>query len=91
MRLAHRVAPERTWVYSGSSDTVVPPANSKLYVQGAKLPLDHHVELPADHYSGIVFLPSIIQEIARLASEPVDAGNAGNDKAEPVNTDAKAK
>jgi hypothetical protein len=91
MRLAHRVSPERTWVYSGTKDTVVPPANSKLYVQGAKLPQEHHVELPADHYSGIVFLPSIIQEIARLASEPVEVGNTDAGKADSVNTDGKAK
>lgn len=91
MRLAHRVSPERTWVYSGSKDTVVPPENSKLYVQGAKLPQEHHVELPADHYSGIVFLPSIIQEIARLASEPVGVVNAEPEEAGSINTDSKSK
>jgi hypothetical protein len=47
--------------------------------------------LPADHYSGIVFLPSIIQEIARLASEPVEVGNTDAGKADSVNTDGKAK
>ena len=78
-------------VYSGSKDTVVPPANSKLYVQGAKLPQEHHVELPADHYSGIVFLPSIIQEIARLASEPVGVVNAEPEEAGSINTDSKSK
>jgi hypothetical protein len=74
LRLAHRVAAEKTWVYSGDKDTVVPPKNSKQYVDAAKLPQGHHVELPADHYSGIVFLPSIIQEIAKIASEPTAQG-----------------
>ena len=74
LRLAHRVAAGKTWVYSGDKDTVVPPKNSKLYVDAAKLPQGHHVELPADHYSGIVFLPSIIQQIAKIASEPAAQG-----------------
>jgi dienelactone hydrolase len=80
LRLAHRVAAGRTWVYSGDKDTVVPPKNSKLYVDAAKLPQGHHVELPADHYSGIVFLPSIIQQIAKIASEPATDGVEGSDR-----------
>ena len=74
LRLAHRVAAGKTWVYSGDKDTVVPPKNSKQYVDAAKLPQGHHVELPADHYSGIVLLPSMIQEIAKIASEPTAQG-----------------
>lgn len=41
----------------------------RLFVCGtaeaAKLPDGHHVELLADHYSGVVYLPLIIQEIRR--------------------------
>ncbi|MFN7732176.1 MAG: C45 family autoproteolytic acyltransferase/hydrolase [Pirellula sp.] len=70
LRLAHRVAPERTWLFSGTHDTVVPPASSHAFATAARLPGDHHIELPADHYSGIVFLPGVIEQIAKVASEP---------------------
>ena len=70
LRLAHRVAAEKTWLYSGTHDTVVPPESSKKYAIAAKLPEGHHIELPADHYSGVVFLPSMIQEMSKLASQP---------------------
>lgn len=69
LRLAHRVAPEKTWLFSGTHDTVVPPENSKAFANAAKLPEGHHVEMPADHYSGVVFLPSVITQMAALASE----------------------
>ena len=69
LRLAHRVAPEKTWLFSGTHDTVVPPENSKAFATAAKLPDGHHVEMPADHYSGVVFLPSVIVQMASLASE----------------------
>lgn len=70
LRLAHRVAPAKTWLYSGTHDTVVPPASSKAFVDAARLPSSQHIELPADHYSGVVFLPGVIQQIAKVVSEP---------------------
>ena len=69
LRLAHRAAAERTWLFSGTHDTVVPPVSSKKYADAAKLPEGHHIELPADHYSGVVFLPSVIQQMATLAAQ----------------------
>jgi hypothetical protein len=69
LRLAHRVAPTKTWLYSGTHDTVVPPASSKAFVDAAKLPEGQHIELPADHYSGVVFLPGVIHQIADVVSE----------------------
>ena len=69
LRLAHRVAADKTWLYSGTHDTVVPPVSSKKYADAAKLPTGHHIELPADHYSGVVFLPSVIEQMAELACQ----------------------
>jgi dienelactone hydrolase len=69
LRLAHRVAPSKTWLYSGTHDTVVPPASSKAFVDAAKLPAEQHIEMPADHYSGVVFLPGVIRKIADVVSE----------------------
>lgn len=63
LRLAHRINPAQTWVYSGKYDDVVPPASSKALVDAAKLPEGHHIELPADHYSGVIFLPAVMTQI----------------------------
>ncbi len=63
-RLAHRLAPDRTWLYSGRFDDVVPPRNADLLAEAARLPADHHVRLAADHYTGIFYLPAILAEVA---------------------------
>jgi dienelactone hydrolase len=63
LRVAHRLDPRTTWLYSGKYDDVVPPACSFALAEAAKLPKEHHVELPADHYSGVIFLPVVINEI----------------------------
>lgn len=65
LRLAHRIDSENLWLYSGKYDDVVPPASSFALAKAAKLPAGHHVELLADHYSGVVFLPMIIQDIRK--------------------------
>lgn len=65
LRLAHRIDPENLWLYSGKYDDVVPPASSFALAEAAKLSDGHHVELLADHYSGIIYLPMVIQEIRR--------------------------
>ncbi|MFM7058591.1 MAG: alpha/beta hydrolase family protein, partial [Planctomycetota bacterium] len=66
LRLAHRLQPASTWLYSGRYDDVVPPACSKALVDAAKLPPEHHIELAADHYSGVLYLPLVINRIAEL-------------------------
>jgi dienelactone hydrolase len=65
LRLAHRIDSDNLWLYSGKFDDVVPPASSFALAAAAKLPDGHHVELLADHYSGVVYLPMVIQEIRR--------------------------
>lgn len=69
LRLAHRLDPNRTWVYSGKFDNVVPPISSIRLVESAKLPKDHHIEMLADHYSGIVFLPFILNHMKKRVFE----------------------
>lgn len=63
-RLAHRYRPDRTWIYSGRYDDVVPLANCQLLADAAGLPDDHHVVMEANHYSGIVYLPMVMARIA---------------------------
>lgn len=68
VRLAHRVDPQATWLFSGMFDTVVPPANSLALAKAAGLDARHHVQLPANHYSGIIFLPLVLDHIREVVS-----------------------
>lgn len=73
LRLAHRVDPARTWLYTATYDQVVPQRNSSLLAEGMRLDPSHRVSLAADHYTGIVFLPFVlqhmVQQIDALAAE----------------------
>lgn len=80
LRLAHRINPAGTWLYSGAFDTVVPPSSSLALVKAAHLPDDHHIEFPADHYLGIIFLPQAVQQISQRMLEPL-AVHAATDPA----------
>ena len=73
LRLAHRIDPQTTWLYSGQLDDVVPPACSQALAAAARLPEDHHIVLPVDHYSGIVLLPKILLEIHQAMVAPRSA------------------
>lgn len=70
LRLAHRIDPHRMWLYSGKFDDVVPPASSRALATAAQLPADHHIELAADHYSGILLLPTVLLEIRQRMLAP---------------------
>lgn len=63
LRIAHRLDPATTWLYSAQFDTVVPPANSRRLARCAKLEPSHHIEMLADHYSGIIYVPYILTHI----------------------------
>jgi len=64
-RLAHRLDPQRTWLFSGIRDTVVPMKSALALAQSARLADNHHVKMPTDHYTGIVLLPSMCRLIAK--------------------------
>jgi dienelactone hydrolase len=63
LRLAHRLDPDRTWLYSARYDDVVPPRHAALLAEAAGLSEDHHVQLHADHYTGVVYLPLVLAQI----------------------------
>lgn len=63
-RIADRLNAERTWLYSGTKDTVVPPRHAQVLAEAAGLDAKHHIQLNADHYSGTIYLPIIITHIA---------------------------
>ncbi|MFM8893456.1 MAG: neutral/alkaline non-lysosomal ceramidase N-terminal domain-containing protein, partial [Planctomycetia bacterium] len=63
-RLAHRYRADRTWIYSAKYDDVVPPAHARLLAEAAGLPADHLLQMEANHYSGIIYLPMLLARIA---------------------------
>jgi dienelactone hydrolase len=65
LRLAHRINPGATWLYSGIYDTVVPARCSLALAKEAGLAADHQIQFPADHYLGIIYLPQAVQEISK--------------------------
>ncbi len=65
LRLAHRIHPEETWLYSGRLDKVVPPSNSLALAKAARLSDDHHIEFDGDHYLGIIYLPQAVGKITQ--------------------------
>lgn len=72
-RIAHRLDARMTWLYSGKYDTVVPPANAAALAEAAKLAPLHHIQMPANHYSGLLYLPFVLDHIAGKIRAP-DAG-----------------
>ncbi len=63
LRVCHRLDPQRTWLYSGIYDKVVPLKNATALAKAARLEKQHHIQMLADHYTGIVFLPSVLDEM----------------------------
>lgn len=62
-RIAHRLDPARTWLYSASYDKVVPPENALALAKAARLESGHHIRMLANHYSGIIYLPVVLKDI----------------------------
>lgn len=70
LRVAHRLDPDRTWLYSGTLDDVVPPKHCDQLAETAGLADDHHLRLHATHYSGIIYLPVVLAQIhAHITAE----------------------
>jgi dienelactone hydrolase len=69
LRLAHRIRPAETWLYCGKFDTVVPPRCSEALAKAAHLADDHFIEFSANHYSGVVYLPTVVEQISKRMNE----------------------
>ncbi len=70
LRVAHRLDPNRTWLYSGKFDEVVPPEHCERLAKAAGLADDHHLQLHATHYSGMIYLPVVLAQIhAHITAE----------------------
>jgi dienelactone hydrolase len=71
LRLAHRIRPETTWLFSGKFDDVVPPACSHALAKAASLSAEHHIEMPVDHYSGVILMPKVLLDMAKIMKSAV--------------------
>lgn len=67
IRLAHRIRPEYTWLYSARFDTVVPIKNADAFAKAAGLSDKHHLKFLADHYTGIVYVTLMLDHMAKHA------------------------
>ena len=65
LRLAHRLDPQTTWLFSATRDQVVPPPHAFKLAEAAKLTDGHHTQLWADHYTGIIYVPVVVEAIAK--------------------------
>ena len=80
LRLAHRLDPETTWLYSAIDDDVVPLENARQLAEAIKLDAAHHPRLPGDHYSVALFFTTIIDHVAEQieasasTDEPASSG-----------------
>ncbi|HCS50770.1 hypothetical protein [Rubinisphaera sp.] len=62
-RFASGVQAEKVWLYSGKYDQVIPLENAISFAKAANLTPTHHILMPANHYSGIIYIPAIMQHI----------------------------
>ncbi|MDB5345656.1 MAG: abhydrolase 18 [Schlesneria sp.] len=65
LRLAHRLDPTTTWMYSATRDQVVPPIHAFKLARAARLAEDHHIQLLADHYTGIIYMPIVVDAMSK--------------------------
>jgi dienelactone hydrolase len=74
-RVAHRLDPQRTWLYTAAQDRVVPLENAQALARAARLDEDHHVSFPGDHYTAIVHFATIVRQVAARIrdGEPAEA------------------
>lgn len=80
-RIAHRLDPHRTWLYSATRDQVVPLKNALALAEAAGLDRKHHVLLPADHYTGVVYLPVVL---SHMRDQVLGHESAGAEKAPAI-------
>ncbi|WP_372722284.1 dienelactone hydrolase family protein [Novipirellula sp.] len=69
MRIAHRLDPKHTWIYSADYDQVVPIQNAIALAHTAALDPSHHVRMLGNHYSGVVYIPFVIPKMAKVIHE----------------------
>lgn len=59
-RVARRLDPARTWLFSAVVDRVVPPANSDALARTIGLDDLHHLHIAGGHYTAVLQLPVVM-------------------------------
>ncbi len=67
-RIAHRLPPERTWVYAALQDDVVPIRNARILADSIPLDRMHRMEFVGGHYTAALWLPVVIDHFTKTAA-----------------------
>ena len=70
MRVAHRLNPQKTWLFSARFDQVVSAAHSKSLAAEIGLNWHHHRQFAGCHYSCVFSAPRFLKELARAVPRP---------------------
>jgi hypothetical protein len=65
LRVAHRMNPRRTWLFSARHDQVVSQKHSKMLAEAVHLDWSHHRQLAGCHYSCAINAHRFLQEMMR--------------------------
>ncbi len=68
-RLAHRLKPDRTWLFAAEDDVVIPPACTDALANAIRLPDDRLIRVPGNHYTVLMRFPAIVEEMAKVLRE----------------------
>lgn len=61
--LVHRLNPRRTWLFSARDDQVIPAGSVNALTDRLPLPPDHHRWILGTHYTAVLALPWIIDQM----------------------------
>ncbi len=66
LRVAHRLNPQRTWLFSARYDVTIPRASSDALAQAIGLDESHRIWLGTNHYTTLFLLPVVAQQMADI-------------------------
>lgn len=67
-RIAHRLPPDRTWIYAALQDDVVPIRNARILADKIPLEKSHRMEFSGGHYTAALWLPVVIDHFSKQAA-----------------------
>ena len=74
-RIAHRLNPKTTWLYSARDDRVVPLASAKVLADAARMDNSHHIVFVGNHYSAIAHFLPVVMHILREVRQGAGGAN----------------
>jgi len=76
MRVAHRLNPQKTWLFSARFDQVVATPHSKMLAAEIGLDWHHHRQFAGCHYSCVLSAPRFLNELVRAVPRPAESAVA---------------